>query len=376
MPDTPTLTPAKKVILVIGATGAQGTHVIDKLLEPYEDGRPSPYAIRALTRDPIHRRASDLETKGVELVEGSVEDLSVIARALQGCYGAFVNLDTYALGAEGEIHTAIRIYEETCRTPGFQHLVWSGLDYGSKLGHFDPKYACEQQDAKGVVTDFLRGQPSKNPTWTALTSGVYMEMLNMPVCGPLHRTLDGTTVFALPLGEGSMPMIALADLAWWARYALDNPALSAGKELCIASDIVSGDCLARTFAEISGQPAVYLPLSMDEWFECMESTDAPLIHGPGALDGTNDTTIRGCFTGFWNLWHDDVVKKDMEWVRKVHPGTLSLEKWMKTTGYTASYKKDVLKNVEDGKGRIQVNRQRAREVIEAHLEKARNSSEM
>ncbi|KAI5829995.1 NAD(P)-binding protein [Schizophyllum commune Tattone D] len=376
MPDTPTLTPAKKLILVIGATGAQGTHVIDKLLEPYEDGRPSPYAIRALTRDPTHRRASDLEAKGVEIMEGPVEDLSIVARALKGCYGAFVNLDTYALGAEGEIHTAIRIYEETCRTPGFQHLVWSGLDYGSKLGNFDLKYACEQQDAKGIVTDFLRGQPSENPTWTALTSGVYMEMLNTPVCGPLHRTPDGTTVFALPLGSGSMPMIALADLAWWACYALDNPALSAGKELRVASDMVSGDRLTRAFAQISGQPAVYLPLSLDEWFACMERTDAPLVHGADALDGTNDTTIRGCFTGFWNLWHDGVVKKDMEWVRKVYPGTLSLEKWMKTTGYTASYKKDVLKNVEDGKGRIQVNRQRAREVIEAHLEKTRNSSRM
>lgn len=70
MPDTPTLTPAKKVILVIGATGAQGSHVINKLLEPSEDGHPSPYAIRALTRDRTHRRARNLETKGVELVEG------------------------------------------------------------------------------------------------------------------------------------------------------------------------------------------------------------------------------------------------------------------------------------------------------------------
>ena len=171
-------------------------------------------------------------------------------------------------------------------------------------------------------------------------------------------------------------MIAHADLAWWARYALDHPALSAGKELCIASDMVSGDRLARAFAQISEQPAVYLPLSVSEWFKCMESTDAPLVHGSGTLDGTNDTTIRGCFTGFWNLWHDDVVKKDMGWVRKVHPRTLSLEKWMETTEYTASYKKDVLKNVEDGKGRIQVNRQRAREVVEAHLEKASHSNQM
>ena len=60
----------KKLILVIGATGAQGSHVINKLLDLSEDGVPPPYAIRALTRDRTHRRARALEAKGVELVEG------------------------------------------------------------------------------------------------------------------------------------------------------------------------------------------------------------------------------------------------------------------------------------------------------------------
>lgn len=59
-----------KLILVIGATGAQGIAVIDKLLEPAADGTPSPYAVRALTRDPDSRRALELKAKGVECVEG------------------------------------------------------------------------------------------------------------------------------------------------------------------------------------------------------------------------------------------------------------------------------------------------------------------
>ncbi len=61
----------KKLILVIGATGAQGIAVIDKLLEPAADGAPSPYAVRALTRDPSSRRAKELAGKGVELVKGT-----------------------------------------------------------------------------------------------------------------------------------------------------------------------------------------------------------------------------------------------------------------------------------------------------------------
>ena len=61
----------KKLILVIGATGAQGMAVIDGLLAPKADGGPSPYAIRALTRDTESRRAKTLSQKSVELVQGT-----------------------------------------------------------------------------------------------------------------------------------------------------------------------------------------------------------------------------------------------------------------------------------------------------------------
>ena len=60
----------KKLILVLGATGAQGIAVIDQLLAPSADGSPSPYAIRALTRDPSGKRALELAAKGVECVKG------------------------------------------------------------------------------------------------------------------------------------------------------------------------------------------------------------------------------------------------------------------------------------------------------------------
>lgn len=60
----------KKLILVIGATGAQGLAVIDALLEPGVDGSHSPYTIRALTRNPDSKRAQQLQAKGVECVKG------------------------------------------------------------------------------------------------------------------------------------------------------------------------------------------------------------------------------------------------------------------------------------------------------------------
>jgi len=59
-----------KTILVFGATGAQGRHVVDSLLAPSEDGSPSPYTIRALTRNPEGKHAEALREKGVQLVKG------------------------------------------------------------------------------------------------------------------------------------------------------------------------------------------------------------------------------------------------------------------------------------------------------------------
>lgn len=79
-----TVTETKKLILVIGATGAQGIAVIDGLLAPSADGSPSPYAVRALTRDPSSRRAVELSRKGVECVEGEHLHPSLIHKRANG----------------------------------------------------------------------------------------------------------------------------------------------------------------------------------------------------------------------------------------------------------------------------------------------------
>ncbi len=70
------MTTPRKLILVVGATGAQGSAVIDSLLAPRPDGTPSPYSVRALTRDPQSRRAKQLTSKGVQCVQGQCHRLS------------------------------------------------------------------------------------------------------------------------------------------------------------------------------------------------------------------------------------------------------------------------------------------------------------
>jgi len=68
------------------------------------------------------------------MLSGSFDDLGTVAAAFDGCYGAWVNIDTYTVGEQKEIYTGIKFYEAARRTKAARHMIWSNLDYGSKVG--------------------------------------------------------------------------------------------------------------------------------------------------------------------------------------------------------------------------------------------------
>ncbi|CAL1716920.1 unnamed protein product [Somion occarium] len=342
----------KKLILVIGATGSQGIAVIDALLAPSDDGSASPYAIRALTRDPDSRRAKLLTSKGVECFKGAFDDFPSVLNALRDVYGVWANTDGFTVGEQKEVYAGLRIYELAKQLGTVRHFVWSNLDYGFKKGNWNPAYHCEHYDGKGRVLEFLRAQSSE-PTengmsWSSVTTGPYIEMLQNMMFGPLNKREDGTFVFATPVGNGHVPMIALADLGFFARYTFDHRVETSGKDLEVASDIVGWDYLVSTFQKVTGQKAVALYQSLDEWFKNLDHTDKPIANEQTKV-GPHTTTWRKNFTAFWSLWRDDIIKRDMEWIRSIHPNVRTVETWMRENNYKGQLKSDLLKNMEDGK---------------------------
>lgn len=61
-------------------------------------------------------------------------------------------------------------------------------------------------------------------------------------------------------------------------------------------------------------------------------------------------TFRDNFTGFFNAWHDDLITRDMDGLKKIHPGLHTLETWMKEVNYDG-VPKALLKNLEDMRAR-------------------------
>lgn len=387
----------KKLVLVFGATGAQGSHVIDALLAPSEDGTPSPYAIRALTRDPSSSRAQELTAKGVECVKGtcthfvfgtskkltpfqligSLDDFASIHAAFQGVYGAYVNTDGFTIGEQKEIYVNMRIFEIAKQTKSMRHYVFSGLDYVTKLSGYNPDYQVDHFNGKGRISDWLKAQPSivsdSELSWSVINSCVYMEMLNT-VCpiksdllapshlgslsqymfGPLNKRADGTYVFASPIEDGHVAMIVLPDLAFFVRYTFDHRADTSAQNLDVTGEMVAWEDLVKTFTKVTGQPAVFKRQTFDDWWKNFTNVDKPVANERTHGDGS--TTIRQNFTAFFKLWRDDIISRDVDWIRSIHPKLQSVEGYMRETNYDGNLGKlTLLKSTEDGKGGLSVN---------------------
>jgi hypothetical protein len=165
------------------------------------------------------------------------------------------------------------------------------------------------------------------------------------ILGPTERE-DGTFVFNSPIGDGHIPLVALKDIGFFARYTFDHRAETSARNLEIATEFVGWEHLVATFTKVTGKKAVYNRESPETWFSHMSNAEKPV-----AAEGAPDSTSwKENFTGWWNGFHDDLHKRDMEWIRKVNPNGMTLEKWMIENEYDGKlFKNTVLKIVEDGK---------------------------
>ncbi|KAJ7095050.1 nmrA-family protein [Mycena epipterygia] len=313
------------------------------VVTPDANGKPSPYSVRALTRDPAGKRARDLSTRGVECIKGSFEDQESVARALEGVHGVWVNTDGSSVGEIREIYAGMLIFEAAKRIKSLKHYVWSSVPYGSKLAGFKPDYKAAHMTGKGLVAEWLRGQASTvsnhGLAWTIVETLPYTEMLACGLFEPLNVRADGTVVFAAPAGHAKFPLVTLKDIGWWARYTFDHRTETCGRDLAIASHVVSWDEIVETFTKVTGKPAVYKTQSIEEWWNNFGN-------GVNRFFGSGPMTVKQNFSGFWKVFGDELVPRDMDWIRSVHSGTQTLEDWMRENNYTGS-EGTILKSRED-----------------------------
>ena len=249
--------PEKKIIAVVGATGAQGGGLVRAILRD----KGGPFTARALTRDVKSEKARALAALGAEVVAADVDNAGSLKRAFTGAYGAYCVTFFWA-HFSGERETAEgRTMARAAKDTGLQHVVWSTfqdtrkwvplsdarmptLQGKYKVAHFDAKAEADAAFTElGVPTTFL------------LTS-FYWENLIYFGSGP-KKGPDGKLALTYPMGDRKLPGIAAEDIGKCAYSIFKRGREFIGRTVGIAGEHLTGAQMAAALTKALGQEVRY-----------------------------------------------------------------------------------------------------------------------
>jgi uncharacterized protein YbjT (DUF2867 family) len=247
----------KKIIAVVGATGAQGGGLA-RAITSDPDG---PFIARAITRDVNSEKARALAALGAEVVAGDVDDAASLRRAFEGAYGAYCVTCFWNHFSPAQELAQARAMAEAARDAGVKHVIWSTLEDTRKwvplsddrmptlmgqykVPHFDAKGEADQ-----IFTDL--GVPT-----TFLATSFYWDNFIGFGMGPA-RGADGKLAITLPIGEAKLPGIAAEDIGRSAYGIFKKGAELIGKRVGIAGEHLSGAEMASAFSNLLGEEVRY-----------------------------------------------------------------------------------------------------------------------
>ena len=251
----------KKVIAVVGATGAQGGGLVRAILSDTSGG----FAARALTRDVHSGKAKELAELGAEVVQADVDDEESLKRAFTGAYGAYCVTFFWAhFSPEKEIAEAAAM-AWAARDAGVEHVIWSTLEDtrrwvpvgDNRMPTLMKKYKVPHFDAKGEANGLFsdRGLPT-----TFLLTSFYWENLIHFGMGP-KRGEDGNLYITLPMGDKKLPGIASEDIGKCAYAIFKKGGEFIGKTVGIAGGHLTGSQMAAALTRALGEEVRYNAVS-------------------------------------------------------------------------------------------------------------------
>jgi uncharacterized protein YbjT (DUF2867 family) len=231
-----------KTVLITGATGRQGGAVIRRLL-------PSGWKLRALTRNASSAAAQELARKGIEVVEGDLEDPASLECAARGVYGIYSVQDFWSVGAKREILQGKNL-ADAAKKAAVEHFVYSsvgGAERNSGIDHWESKWEIEKYIRKlGLPATVLRP--------AAFMENYYIDQVEIGI-------LKGKLVDPVR-GDKPYQTIATDDIGAFAALAFERPKDFIGLELEIAGSELTNLQAAQVFSRVLGKPVKFKKLPM------------------------------------------------------------------------------------------------------------------
>lgn len=237
------------IYLVTGATGRQGGAVARQLLSRGQ-------RVRIYTRNPGGPSARLLQRLGADIFPGSFEEPAPLERAMRGCDGAFAMATFAEVGAEGEIRHG-KALVDAARRSDLPHLLYSSM------AGADRKTGVPHIDSKGEVEFHLAhaGVP-----YTIVAPAFFMENWLAVLPAAVAR---GTLRYPLP-ADRALQMVAVDDLAAFARMVLDRPAEFESRRIEVAGDVLTMNGVAVVLGGAVRRSLSYSPVALEAVWERSE----------------------------------------------------------------------------------------------------------
>lgn len=304
----------RKIIAVVGATGAQGGGLARAILNDKDGG----FALRAITRNPDSEKARALAAQGAEVVKADLDDPASLEAAFEGAYGAFC-VTNFWEHFSGEKETAQgRSLARAAKKAGVKHAIWSTFEdtrdsiplSDDRMPTLQGKYKVAHFDAKAEADAAFRELGV--PTTFLYTSG-YFENFIYFGWGP-QKTPDGQLAMVFPLDDVKMPMIAVEDIGKCAYGIFKRGEEYIGRTVGVAGEHVSGAEMAAAVSEALGRKIGY------------QAVPADMYRGfgfPGADDVGNMFQFKRDFSTLYR------GNRSLEESRSLNPELQTLKDWLK-----------------------------------------------
>jgi uncharacterized protein YbjT (DUF2867 family) len=303
----------KKVIAVVGATGAQGGGLARAILADPSGG----FSARALTRKPDSEKAKELARRGAEVVACDTDDVKSVERAFDGAYGAYCMTNYWEhFSADRELAQASAM-AAAAKTAGVRHVIWSTLEDTRKFVPLSDdrmptlfgKYKVPHFDSKGEADGVFSA--AGVPT-TCLLTAFYWENLIHFGMGP-KKGPDGRLVFTLPMGDKKLPGIAVEDIGKCAYGVFRRGAEYIGKTVGIAGQHLTGAQMAASLGKALGREVVYHAVTPEAYRG---------FGFPGAEDLGNMFQFKAEFESYY------CGARSLAVSRALNPALLTFDAWL------------------------------------------------
>ncbi|HYW44362.1 MAG TPA: NmrA/HSCARG family protein [Bryobacteraceae bacterium] len=247
----------KKIIAVVGATGAQGGGLVRAIQSDPE----GPFRARAITRDAHSEKAQALARLGAEIVAADVDDPHSLERAFAGAYGAYCVTFYWAHFSPEKETAEAGAMAQAAKHAGLRHVIWSTLEdtrrwvplSDNRMPTLMGKYKVPHFDGKGQ-SDHLFGGLGV-PTTILLTSFYWDNFIYFGM-GP-RKGPDGKLAITFPMGDKKLPGIAAEDIGRCAYGIFRKDGDLIGKTVGIAGEHPTGVQMAAAFSRALGREVRY-----------------------------------------------------------------------------------------------------------------------